>query len=272
MRLYFLSVLLLVAACQQPSTQLPTYSQADLKAEQQAQTTYAKSGGATKEQVEKFSDAQIAQMSDRVSKVVRKVAPAATTLCIDMHGPSYPKCNFDVVVQQKSGAINAYADGQKIYIEPHMIDFASNDVHLAMVLAHEYSHHMMGHVSAVQQNVSGGALLGTLGDALLSSQGINSGGAFGKLGAQQALLSYSPSFESEADYIAMYILARSGYDITNAPQFWREMTRQNPAGIYTRTTHPTGPERYVVLNKTIAEIQTKKQNGQPLLPNLKPVS
>jgi predicted Zn-dependent protease len=264
-------LILLLAACAQPTTQLPTYSAAELRTEQQTQKDYAGTASASAES-KSFSKAETEKLTKRVENITGKVRPSATTLCHELHGQKYNLCNMDVVVQAKSNTINAYADGQKIYIEPQMIDFAKSDTHLAMVLAHEYAHHMMKHVASTQQNVMGGALLGSLGDMILASQGVNTQGAFGKLGAQGALLSYSPSFEQEADYIAMYILARSGYNIDEAPQFWREMTRNNPDAIYTRTTHPTGPERYVVLNKTIAEIKQKQQTGQPLLPNFKPQS
>ena len=89
------------------------------------------------------------------------------------------------------------------------------------------------------------------------------------MGAQASLLAYSPSFEHESDYIGLYILARAGFDYQNAPEFWRLMSRNNPQGIYNRTTHPTTPERFVAMSKTIEEINAKKAKGLRLLPNFK---
>jgi predicted Zn-dependent protease len=198
-----------------------------------------------------------------------RVSPEAIKLCREMIGPD-ANCNMHLVLAPDGKGINAHADGKQLVLYPAMVDFAKSDTHLALVIAHEYAHHFMQHVQATQKNVMAGGLLGSLADMLASRQGINTGGQLGQLGAQSALLSYSPSFEQEADYIGLYILARAGYPIEEAPEFWRSMSRMNPDGIYNRTTHPTTPERYVLISRTIEEIRMKQQQGQRLLPNIKP--
>ena len=47
------------------------------------------------------------------------------------------------------------------------------------------------------------------------------------------------------------------------------MTISNPDALYISVTHPTNPERYVLLEKTASEIENKKRLKQPLIPNIK---
>lgn len=260
--------LLLLAACAKPTMQTPTISAAEVKAERNNMLKGAH-GVVQREFDNDYTKQEIKAMHARLQRITDKLEPEATKLCHELNGPK-GNCDMRVTLSTKQKGLNAFADGKKIVIFANMVDFADDDDQLALVLAHEYVHHIMKHVQASQRNVGAGAILGTIIDAVASSQGMNTGGQLGKLGAQAALLSYSPSFEQEADYVAMYILARAGFNINDAPDFWRKMSRNNPQGIYNRTTHPTTPERFVMLNKTINEINAKKRAGKPLLPNLKP--
>lgn len=259
----------LLAACAQPTAMTPQVSREEIAQERATQEQMAHGTAQQDFDEASFSRTDMEPMKERLSKIVSKLAPPATNLCRELNGPE-ANCNMHVVLSAKGKGLNAHADGKQIVIYPAMVEFAKNDNHLAFILAHEYTHHMMSHVQATQQNVTGGALLGTLADLLAASQGVNTQGQFGQLGAQTALLSYSPEFEHEADYIGLYVLARAGFDYAQAPGFWRDMSRNNPKGIYNRTTHPTTPERFVMMNKTIEEIERKKAAGQKLLPNIRP--
>lgn len=263
------SILLFCSACAEPTTQRPTFTASEIESERNEQLKYTHNAQRTKYDEITYSSAQLKEMESRLRGILTQLTPEAIRLCRDLNGPK-ANCNMNVELSAKGKGLNAYADGRKIVIYPAMVDFAESDTHLAMVIAHEYTHHMMQHVQHSQRNVLGGALLGTLADALAASQGVNTQGQFGKVGANAALLTYSPDFEQEADYIALYILARSGYSIEEAPNFWREMARNNPQGIYNRTTHPTTPERFILLSKTIDEIKAKEAANQPLNPNLLP--
>lgn len=264
------SGLLWFAACAQPTAMTPTASLEEISAERNRQMKMAHGSVKSDYDEVSFSKTDINAMQARLQRVVNQLAPEATKLCREMNGPQ-ANCNLYVELTKGKG-LNAHADGEKIVIYMSMVDFAKDDDELAFVLAHEYTHHMMGHVQSAKQNVLGGALLGTLADALAASQGISTSGQFGKMGAQASMLAYSPAFETEADYIALYMLERAKFNINDAPNFWRRMAQNNPQGIYNRTTHPTTPERFVMMSKTIDEINAKKQRGVRLLPNLKPKS
>lgn len=267
-KLFLVAGLLLLTACAKPTAMTPRASDAEIAQERAEQTHMADAAASSQYEGKTFSQSDIEAMKIHLKGVIDKLAPEATTLCRELKGAK-ANCDMRVVLSTQSKGLNAHADGEKIVMNADMVDFANNDNQLAFILAHEYSHHIMRHVQSTQNNVMGGALLGTLLDALASSQGVNTQGQLGKMGAQTALLSYSPEFENEADYIGLYIVARAGFKVEDAPHFWRQMAKVNKQGIYTRTTHPTTPERFVTMNKTIQEIEFKKANKQRLLPNIR---
>lgn len=266
MRMIALFPLLLLVACATPTTQRPGYSEDEYKAEQASQASRVKAANAGQFDDQKtYDETQLKALAARLDPIAARVEAASEALCKDMGGK---QCSFDVVLDASEKGLNAHADGQRVVVYPAMVEFATNDNQLAFVIAHEFAHSIMGHVASQQKNVAIGGLLGTLGDVLASSQGVQTQGAFGKIGAQQALLRYSPEFENEADYVGLYILARAGYDIEQAPEFWRLMSIKSPNAIYRTTTHPTNPARSLAMEKTIAEIKAKQAAGQKLLPNI----
>jgi len=168
-------------------------------------------------------------------------------------------CAYPVVVGDTDD-VNAYADGQKVVIAKGMMRFVENDDELALVVAHEIAHNSMYHMKARMQNY----MLGSIFDILAAAYGVNTQGAFGQLGAQ----AHSKGFESEADYVGLYMMARSGLEIDNAPTFWRRLATEHPKSIkdHYMSTHPATPERFVAMEKTVQEINRKKREGLPLVP------
>jgi predicted Zn-dependent protease len=74
--------------------------------------------------------------------------------------------------------------------------------------------------------------------------------------------------EMEADRLGIYIMARTDYDIAGAQKYLRHMATEFPVNIKPEfiDRHPSTPERVMVLEKTIAEIQRKVAAGEPLVP------
>lgn len=171
-------------------------------------------------------------------------------------------CGFKVLLSEKDD-VNAYADGNNAIITRGMLRFAKDDTELALVVAHEIAHNAMGHTDKKMQNY----LLGSIFDLLAAAAGVNTQGAFGKVGAA----AYSQDFEAEADYVGLYMMALAGMDITNAPRFWRRMAAAHPGSIRASlaATHPATPERLLALEKTVEEINLKKAKGLALTPELK---
>lgn len=170
-------------------------------------------------------------------------------------------CDYPVVLKHDD-TVNAYADGDKIIILTGMADFARTDQELALVMAHELAHNTEGHVTAKKTNALGGAIIGGVFDVILGT-----GTTFTRVGGDIAASAYSVDFEREADYIGMYILARSGYATEGAGKFWRRMAvKTQGKGISFASTHPTTAERMLAIEQTAAEINSKKQQGLGLTP------
>jgi hypothetical protein len=170
-------------------------------------------------------------------------------------------CGYQIGVLQDD-RVNALADGERIAVTSGMIRFTDDDVELATVIGHEMAHNMMHHIDKQKGNL----VLGTLLDILLAGVGVNTQGTFGKL----ATMVYSKGFEAEADYVGLYLMARAGFEIEEAPDFWRRMAIVHPGSVKSAlaASHPPTPERFLALEQTVAEITAKRRAAQPLMPEL----
>ena len=178
-------------------------------------------------------------------------------------------CAHKVQLTQND-SVNAFADGDKVYITTGMMRFAETDQELALVVAHELAHNAMRHSAKQQQNRIGGAIVGGLVSGLACAYGgVCSRDGFGI--ADAAGRAHSKEFEAEADYVGLYMMARAGMEIEGAANFWRRMAAEHPGNIASNhaATHPSTPERFVALEKTVAEIKRKQAQGLELMPDLK---
>jgi hypothetical protein len=140
-------------------------------------------------------------------------------------------CDFPTELVD-SDKVNAYADGERIRITKGMMWFAEDNTDLAMVMAHELAHNIMGHV-----------------------------------GTFSGLFQDKKSREADADYVGLYIMARAGFQIEKAPGFWRRMAAAFPSMIESTSSHPLMPERFVAIRNTTKEIRLREANGLPLIPH-----
>lgn len=139
-------------------------------------------------------------------------------------------CDYRVGILPE-GKVNAYTNGQMISVTKGMLWFARDDRELALVLSHEVAHNILGHTGPVA-----------------------------------ALLVPAKRRESDADYLGLYILARAGYDISGAPDFWRRIATAFPQLIDDSDSHPVMPYRFVALRLAAEEIGRRQSAGLPLTP------
>lgn len=142
---------------------------------------------------------------------------------------------------KNSTDINAFANGRDITIMSGMMDFMESDDELAMIIGHELAHNTMGHIRKV------------IGNLILSGFATR----------------YTRPFESEADYVGLYYMVRAGFDPENVEAFWRRLADVDPRSVNRAKTHPTFPDRYLRLAAAREEILSKRDAGEPLLPNFK---
>jgi hypothetical protein len=177
-------------------------------------------------------------------------------------------CDFSVHLSPDD-VKNAYADGSRVVIYKGMMEFFRSDEEIALVVSHELAHNAMKHIDAKKTNATIGGLVGLLLDVAAAAGGVNTNGDFTRLGSNIGAGVYSVDFEKEADYVGLYFMAQAGYDITEAPNFWRRMATTNSQAITMKSSHPTTPERFVGLESTVTEIRQKLEYGDPLKPELK---
>ena len=149
-------------------------------------------------------------------------------------------CDYNLRLSQSS-AINAFADGNNITVTAGMMEFTQSDSELALIVGHELAHNTMGHIPKSIINY------------VLSLGGTR----------------YTRPFESEADYVGLYYLARAGYSPEGVEKFWQRLATVAPKSINRAKTHPTFPERYLLIRAARDEILEKTKAGDPLLPNFK---
>ena len=170
-------------------------------------------------------------------------------------------CGYPVVLRE-SDAVNAYADGKRIIITKGMMRFAQQDQELALVVAHELGHNLMGHLDKKKTN----HMLGTIIDLAAAANGVGTRGTFANMGAR----AFSQDFEAEADYVALYYMNAAGLPLEGSANFWRQMAAEHPGSIGTShsASHPATSERFLAISNTIAEINHKISAGLPVEPNL----
>ena len=91
--------------------------------------------------------------------------------------------------------------------------------------------------------------------------------AYGRAAAGGKASGRGPELEFEADYVSLYLLALSGFDITHAPDFWRHVATLRPADIAESYTHPSTAQRFLAMDAAVAEIRRKQAQGEILLPS-----
>ena len=214
--------------------------------------------------------------SNELAKILRESRFESTLRLILSRGGSKktvsmrPKrgCAYPVYLAGKNET-NAYTDGRKIVVQRGMLFLAATDDELALVIGHELAHITAGHLRKKTANKVAGTFGGLALDLAAAAAGVDTRGAFTRAGGDIGGKAYSQSFEKEADYVGMYLVARAGYNTKGVERFWRKMADANPLSITFAGTHPTSAERFLVIAKTGREIAAKRRAKQVLLPNQK---
>ncbi len=194
---------------------------------------------------------------DQVMQLLRKAARARVqplTLSIEDAG-RVSELNFDGVWACRfsvhiivSDHINAYADGTRILLTTGILRFVASDDELAFVLAHEIAHNALEHSQA-------GRLKSALDGFLAATTGEPNPGTPPPV---------RRSLEAQADYVGMHIVARAGFDVRAAGDFWRRLIRVSATGPGAQfiLTHPDTPDRLMAFERTVLEIEKKGSRGR----------
>lgn len=158
-----------------------------------------------------------------------------------------------------SDNINSYADGQRVLITRGMINFAQSDEAIAYVLAKDIAHNVLGHPAAMRNSAAVGSMIDNLVrtrpdlSLLIGSAGIKP---------------VPQEMDAAADNLALYMLARGGYNIDRAKPFWQRLASQYPATVLNGYTavHPATAYRLAAIDRSVSEIKAKQSAKKPLVP------
>jgi hypothetical protein len=167
-------------------------------------------------------------------------------------------CGFGIELGNADN-INSYADGTRVMVTRGMISFTRDDDELAYLLAKGMAHNLLGH-AASQRNAS---TIGSIIDNLVTvkpdtSMLIGSGG----------IKAMPQELDAAADRLAVYLVARAGYNVDDAAPFVKRLAANHPATVLNGyvANHPATATRIAAIDKAIAEVKAKQAAKKPLLP------
>jgi predicted Zn-dependent protease len=137
-------------------------------------------------------------------------------------------------------AINANANGLVAQISGRLVDWVQSDDELALVIAHEIAHNLMGHPKTLSEK---SALSG-----LATSLGLS-----GKAQRQMEL---------DADRMGIIMAAGAGYNYKIAPDFWARLNSNAPLAAFLATSHPTTRARRENAQRVVDELNSKDLQTQ----------
>lgn len=155
--------------------------------------------------------------------------------------------------------VNAYSDGHRVMITRGMMNVARNDTELAAVIAREMAHSALGHAARMRMH----ATLGSIIDNLIRVHP-----DMATMGGTAGVKPFSQEVDTAADTLSLYMLARAGYDIDTARNFWQRLATQYPATVLTSYTaiHPSTAFRMSVIDQIVPQVKAKLANNQRLSP------
>jgi len=175
-------------------------------------------------------------------------------------------CDYSLEVLEGK-AVTAFADGESISVHRSLLRYVRNDHELAMIMAHELSHNVLDHRGSKLKNAAVGAVVGFAADVLAGAVGVDTDAEFTMSGMQAGAAAYEKEFEAEADYMALYMLARAGYDVEAGANLVRRMETFSRANLDYALDHFAYHGRVRALGQVTAEIDGKRKAGLPLYPD-----
>jgi predicted Zn-dependent protease len=193
----------------------------------------------------------VPQLTDR--EIVSHVASVGRQIAARAGGPKYPY-SFSVANYRE---INAFAlPGGPVWINRGVIHAATNESHLAGVLAHEIAHIARRHAAEqITKNLVANGLLGLLGAVLGNDRSARAAQIGAQVLAGGYMLKFSRDHEREADRVGAEIMRKAGWDARGMVEFMDILRRQqgrDPGSVEVfLSSHPGPGERAELLRKSV---------------------
>lgn len=167
-------------------------------------------------------------------------------------------CAFGIELGNTDNVV-AYADGYRVLVSRGMMNAARTDEELAYVVAKEMAHNMLAHAARRKTSATIGGIIDNL---------VRARPDMSTMVGMAGVKPMPQELDATADKLSLYLLARAGYDISQAVSFWQRIATQYPATVLTGYTalHPGTAYRVSTMEKTIKEIKAKQASKRPLRP------
>ncbi len=165
---------------------------------------------------------------ERIRRVGTQLLATAAAFCSTANGDCLPQ----IVIENGRG-LNAHAEAGRISVSRPLIDLAQTDDQLAMVIAHEMGHLLLGHTDPAAMSLDEDS---------------------------------AREEELHADYVGVYLVARAGFQPRAAVELWPNLIAAQPQLLGGGKLHPGVGERYRALKSACREIEAKQRAGAPLVP------
>lgn len=176
----------------------------------------------------------------------------------DLKIPVTRACAFRVALGNADN-INAYSDGSRIMLTRGMVGAVQSDEGIAFVIAREMAHNILDHARSQRTGGSAGSVIDSLG-AVQPDVGMLTGAA--------GIKAMPQDLDAQADTLAVYLLARAGYNIGNLAGFWQRFSSQTPASVANGYTalHPGVTARMAAINRAVTDVKAKQAAKKPIRP------
>ena len=187
--------------------------------------------------------------ADIVRRVGRRIAAVADRPDFDWE--------FNVIEAETQNAF--CLPGGKVAVYTGILPVCQNEAGLAVVMSHEIGHAIARHGGErmthqmVQNKVKDGVAF-LMRDRKETTQKIVLT-AYGAGAQYGAILPYSRKHELEADHIGIMLMAKAGYDPSEAPVFWERFAehKDGVAPMEFLSTHPSDVHRSAALRDVLPE-------------------
>lgn len=167
-------------------------------------------------------------------------------------------CLFNLVSWRETTA-DAWGDGEAIAVTVPMLQFATTDSLLAVVVAHEIAHNAIRRTSP--SSVSFQEAWRSLGEVVGQAAVYAKGERWASMRVARPNGPFTDEVENRADDLTAYLLARVGRKArTSRDVWWSLLVSKDRALSWTRV-HPTTADRLFRLDQIVAEVDAKKGAG-----------
>lgn len=160
--------------------------------------------------------------------------------------------------------VNAWSDGERVWITRGMMRFLKNDDELAIVLAHEMAHAYRGHMAFLRTRQAVELLLG-IPAAIFGGQ---LAGQLVALMVEASTKKFDRDQEREADLFGLMWVHKAGFDPAVAKNLFRRMAIEMPESAEQGflSSHPTSAERLLSMERIAETLMQGKDPTKEFTP------